>query len=110
MKNRIIEIYHNPTQVHLFDRMHLIEGYTSSKRYIPKGGVKLPNNILAGYIQSGGKKKWRIIGKISGSLDIPNYPKSNVISQLGGTNDTEITLKQAVELLRDYYQNNFQIN
>lgn len=109
MKDRIIKIKNNErSQYSLFDRYNLVGGYTKSGIHIPVGGVRLPNNILGGYIQKGGQTKWLLVGKMVGNYNIPNLEENTQIG--GGVNEkenNEINLKKAVELLRDYYQTNF---
>ena len=108
MKDRIVKINNNErSEYSLFDRYNLVEGITKSGARIPQGGVKLPNNVLGGYIQKGGQLKWLTVGKMIDDYSIPSVDRK---VQSGGSKETEkneINLKKAVELLRDYYQTNF---
>lgn len=108
MKDRIVKIKNNErSEYSLFDRYNLLEGNTKSGVRIPQGGVKLPNNVLGGYIQQGGQLKWLTVGKMIDNYSIPSV---NKIVQSGGSKEmqkNEINFKKAVELLRDYYKTNF---
>ena len=135
MKGRYIQLHGNKSnKAHMFDRTILINGYTHDGRYIPQGGVSIGNGNLAGYInQSGGDKKWRIIGKINyddpNSKYIPEHQLGGVINSSrtsktnrrsktnrSGTNNNTVggeskskpvSLKTAVSMLRNYYRTNF---
>lgn len=108
----------------VFDRTNLVKGTTKNGVDIPNGGVLLQNRVLAGYIQTGGSKKWRIIGCVDPNDKNIEYIQS--YNQYGGgssknilhkkessttnkynTNPKKVSLKSAVSLLRDYYREQF---
>lgn len=83
----------------IFDRNHLLEGkYKGIK--IPQGGT-IKNGNLIGFIPN---KKHRLqlkkIGKVRYSRD--NFQKLKG----GGENSSKITLKKAINQLREYYTHN----
>ena len=123
MRGRFVQLHGGKrSDNYVFDRKYLTEGYTSSGRYIPEGGVMLQNGSLAGYLtnQSGGSN-WRIVGTVN-----QQDPNSNYIPQhqSGGSGNAKtkvnhetpvnsnntakpVNLKTAVKMLREYYRNNF---
>lgn len=104
MENQFVNIKRAGKTI-VFDRKRLVPGINRKGYYIPEGGVIIKNKNLAGYIQKGGNVKWEIIGKIEDKSYIKSYTeiKNN---HLGG-NNKELSLKTAVRLLRDYYNDNF---
>ena len=84
MKGRIVKIQNNKSSKYiLFDRCNLVGGSTKNGINIPSGGVILNNNILGGYINTNtNNKKWKIIGKLMETNNVPNINISKV--QNGG--------------------------
>lgn len=132
MKGRYIQLTgRKGDNSYIFDRKKLIHGVTKSGRDIPAGGVSLRNGTLAGYVyQNGGMDKtWTIIGKLNQQDDnckyIPGYhvgssgPKKSTdtsvqcggeeskVYEHDGSGAKPVSLKTAVQLLRDYYRNTF---
>lgn len=128
MRGRFVQLHGGKGSAnYVFDRKYLTEGYTTTGRYIPEGGVMLQNGSLAGYLtnQSGGSN-WRIVGTVN-----QHDPNSTYIPQhqSGGSGGTKtkalktkvnheapvnsnrtakpVNLKTAVKMLREYYRNNF---
>ncbi len=126
MRGRFVQLQGGKgTEDYVFDRKYLVEGYTSSGRYIPEGGVMLQNGSLAGYLtnQSGGSN-WRIVGTVKQDDPNANYiPQhqngGSTKKRTGGNAPSKknintstrtakpVSLKSAVKMLREYYRNNF---
>ena len=100
MKNQFVNIQ-NDNNIKLFDRKLLIGGYNRKGYYIPDGGVIVKKKNLAGYIDN----KWKIIGKINNKQHIPSYRDIKILNG-GKINKQELSLVNAIRLLRDYYINN----
>ena len=112
MSKNLIKLITEDNNIINYNRTNLISGINRQGIIIPKGGIRIKNDQLAGYIQNGGKKKWKIIGKINRNDTnhkfIPYYKDLNVIKKGGNnTESKQISLKSAVKLLREYYRNNF---
>lgn len=132
MKARYIQLTgRKGDDCYMFDRKQLVQGVTKSGKDIPAGGVSLRNGTLAGYVyQNGGMDKtWTIIGKLNQHDEnckyIPSYHTGHSCpakpigkaTQLGGEEEKvyehegagakPVSLKTAVQLLRDYYRNSF---
>ena len=127
MKGRYVQLQggkKNPS--YMFDRKLLIEGYTTDGVLVPSGGVLLGNGNIAGYVQSqtgGNDRQWTVVGKVDhndpNSQHIPSHhrgggvkssnrsSKDNRRNTGGKKNDTPVSLKTAVKMLRSYYRNNF---
>ena len=125
MKGKRVRLLNKGNTDHIvFDRSTLIGGTTKNGVSIPSGGVLLQNRVLAGYIQDGGSKKWRIIGCVDPTDHNVKY--IHHYNQSGGAHikhvsqnkdhdhnkepyvkPKKISLKSAVSLLRDYYREQF---
>lgn len=109
----------------VFDRSELVAGTTKNGIDIPAGGVLLQNKILAGYLQVGGAKKWRIIGTVDqtdssfkhitsygqtggDSRQITMEKQENPSRKQSSENNTKtVSLRSAVNMLREYYSRQF---
>ena len=110
----------------VFDRSELVAGTTKNGIDIPAGGVLLQNKILAGYLQVGGAKKWRIIGTVDqtdssfkhitsygqtgggDSRQITMEKQENSSRKQSSENNTKtVSLRSAVNMLREYYSKQF---
>lgn len=128
MRGKKIRLLSKKTsEYQVFDRSELVAGTTKNGIDIPAGGVLLQNKILAGYLQVGGAKKWRIIGTVDPSDSNFRYIES--YGQTGGGADSgpnamekeakknknhksernakTVSLRSAVNMLREYYSKQF---
>lgn len=111
MQNRYVII-----KGELFDRELLVEATTKDGILVPRGGVIIGKNSLAGFIYSDKcqKIKWKIIGKINDSLVnyIPKYKmiqNKNYIDNIdqSPTSISKDKVKNIIQIFRNYYRNIF---
>ena len=97
------------SEYQVFDRSALVAGTTKNGVDIPSGGVLLQNKILAGYLQVGGAKKWRIIGTVDQTDKnikyIGTYGQTELTGQKRQTGGTQVAPTQKSQKIQEDYPN-----